>query len=63
MIKRYCALSALLFAAVSLAHLARIVAGWTVVVGDVSIPMVLSWIGFLVPGALAIWGFAAAANG
>lgn len=44
-------------AVVAIAHLSRIVNGWTIEVESLQIPMLVSWIGLIVPGALAIWGF------
>jgi hypothetical protein len=53
----YAAVSALIFAVVAIAHLIRILKGWTAQIGSYSVPMSLSWIGLLVGGLLAIWGF------
>jgi hypothetical protein len=53
----YAAVSALIFAVVAIAHLIRILKGWTAQVGSYAVPMSLSWIGLLVAGLLAIWGF------
>jgi len=54
--KPYVAISALIFALVAAAHLARLVRGWHVQVGAHDIPMSLSWLGLVVTAALAIWG-------
>jgi hypothetical protein len=53
----YRLLSATVFSFVSLAHLLRIILGWSACVGPINIPVWLSWFGFIVPGAIAIWGF------
>ncbi len=55
--KTYCAVSATLFAVVALAHLVRLLNGWPVEIDATAIPMGVSWVGFIVPGALAAWGF------
>ena len=53
----YAVVTALIFAVVALAHLARLVKGWPVQVGSFAAPMSVSWIGLLVSALLAIWGF------
>jgi hypothetical protein len=53
--KKYCVVSGILFSLVALAHLLRIAFGMAVQVDAYAIPMALSWIGLIVPGALAIW--------
>jgi len=55
--KEYCAISGVLFALVACAHLLRIVGGMSVQVDDYAVPMFASWIGFVVPGVLAVWAF------
>ena len=55
--KAYCAISATLFTIVALVHLTRVLNGWPVVVDAFQVPMLASWIGTLVPGLLAVWGF------
>lgn len=55
--KAYCKISAIIFAAVALAHLARLVYGSSVIIDGTAIPMLVSWLGLIVPGALAYWGF------
>ncbi len=55
--RAYCGVSAILFSVVALAHLTRLFYGWSVQVDDVVVPMFVSWIGSIVPGALALWGF------
>jgi len=55
--KNYCAVSGILFVVVALAHLLRIVYGMSVQVDDYLVPMVVSWIGFVVPAGLAFWAF------
>ena len=53
-LKTYLSVSALIFALVTLLHLARIVAGWDLVVGDWTAPVWASVLGILVPGYLAV---------
>lgn len=55
--KQYCTVSGTLFALVALAHLFRIINGLPVTAGDAEIPMFASWVGLVVPAALAIWAF------
>lgn len=55
--KQYCIVSGTLFALVALAHLLRIVYGMSVQVDDYVVPMLVSWVGLIVPGALAFWAF------
>ena len=55
--KEYCVVSGALFALVALAHLLRIVYGMSVQVDDFAVPMLVSWIGLIVPGVLAVWAF------
>ncbi len=55
--KTYCGVSAMLFTVVALAHLTRLFYGWSVEIEATAIPMLVSWVGFIGPGALAVWGF------
>jgi threonine/homoserine/homoserine lactone efflux protein len=45
------------FGLVALAHVLRIVLGWSVVIQDLSVPMWPSWIAVIVMGYLAYEGF------
>ena len=56
-IKNYCMVSGVLFSLVALAHLSRIVYGMSVEVDGYSVPMFLSWVGFVIPVCLAFWAF------
>jgi hypothetical protein len=60
--KAYLLVAASIFSLVGLLHLARIVFGWSVVIGSWSVPMWLSWVGLIVAGALAYFGFSLAAQ-
>ena len=54
---QYFVISGVLFSLVALAHLLRIVFGMPVYVNEYTVPMLFSWIGFIVPGVLAVWAF------
>lgn len=56
-IRTYCRVSAIIFVVVALAHLARLIYSSSITIDGATIPMFVSWIGFIVPGALAYWGF------
>ena len=55
--KTYCGISATIFAVVALAHLIRLFNGWSVEIDATTVPMLVSWLGFIGPGTLAVWGF------
>jgi hypothetical protein len=55
--KTYVTLTATLFLVVALIHLLRIIFGWSVEIGGLSIPFWVSGLGILVAGALAYLGF------
>ena len=55
--KMYYLISGTLFAVVAIAHACRLVLGWEIAVDAVTIPMWVSWVGFVVPGVLAPWAF------
>ena len=52
--KTYMTVTATLFLVVAIMHLLRIIFGWQVEIGGLSIPFWVSWLGVLVAGALAI---------
>lgn len=56
--KSYLVLTAVIFLVIALLHLARAVVGWGVIVENQTIPVWVSWVGFVVAGILSIWGFA-----
>lgn len=58
----YCRASAAVFTLVSAAHLLRALMNWPAQVGDWSFSAAVSWVAFAVAGALAAWGFRAAAR-
>jgi hypothetical protein len=55
--KKYCAVSGVLFTLVAIAHLLRIIYGLSIQVGDYAVPMLVSWVGLVVPAGLAFWAF------
>jgi len=54
--KTFSLVAGVIFAVVALAHLARIVMDWSVIIADWSIPMWVSWIALVVAGGLALLG-------
>jgi hypothetical protein len=58
--RAYLLVSAVIFSLVALLHLARIVFRWSVVIGGWNVPTWLSWVGLIVAGALAYFGFSLA---
>jgi hypothetical protein len=58
--RTYLVVSGLLFGAVALLHLLRLIYGWPVQIGAEVVPMWISAIGLAVTGALCIWAFALA---
>jgi hypothetical protein len=48
------------FGVIALAHVARIALAVPVVIGQTPVPMAVSWLGALVAGALAAWGWRSA---
>ena len=55
--QKYCAISGVLFALVAIAHLLRILYGLPIQVDDYAVPMLVSWVGLVVPAGLAFWAF------
>jgi hypothetical protein len=56
----FCMMAALIFAVVALVHLLRLYFGWPAVIGEWSVPMWVSWLGFIVTGALSAAGLSLA---
>jgi hypothetical protein len=52
------AVTAAVFVIVAIAHLLRIILGWHVEIGGLSIPVWVSWLAVILAGALAYFGFA-----
>jgi hypothetical protein len=57
--RTYSRLAGAIFAIVALLHLARALEGAEATLGGVTIPIAASWIGALIAGALAGFGFTA----
>ena len=55
---RLAAVSALIFAIVSVMHVVRLINRWPVVIGPYNISMNASWVALVVGALLSIWGFA-----
>ena len=55
--RAYVLATAVIFSLIVLLHLARIVFGSSAVIDGWSVPMWLSWVGIIVAGALAYFGF------
>ncbi len=49
--------TAILFLLIALLHALRLVRGWHVVIGDLSVPVWVSWIGLAIAGYLGYQGF------
>ena len=56
----YLTTTATVFAAVALAHAARLIGQADVRIGSFAVPMAVSWVGAVVPALLSAWGFMAA---
>src|SRR6266446_6854827 len=54
--KTYITVTATLFLVVAIMHVLRIIFGWQVEIGGLSIPFWASWLAFPVAGALAYFG-------
>jgi hypothetical protein len=54
--KTFATIAAVIFALVALLHLLRLVMGWSVVIDAWTVPMWVSWIGFVVAGGLSYYG-------
>ena len=53
--RNYVVFSGLIFALIALAHILRLVFDWPLQIGDVTVPIWVSWIAVIVPAALATW--------
>ena len=47
----------IIFSLVTLLHTLRLLRGWHVVIGDLSVPVWVSWLGLVIAGYLAYQGF------
>ena len=55
--RTYNTLTGALFLIIAVAHLLRIIFGWSAQIGGLDIPVWLSWLALVVAGALAYFGF------
>jgi len=55
--RAYLFISGTLFLLVSMGHLLRAIKNWTFQVSQWSVPMEVSWVGFAITFALALWAF------
>jgi hypothetical protein len=60
--KSFSIVAAVIFTVVALLHLARIYMDWPIAIAGWSVPMWVSWIGLIVAGGLAFFGFRLAAR-
>jgi hypothetical protein len=60
--KKFSFLAGAIFAVVALVHLLRIYMGWTVMIGDWTAPIWMSWIAVLGACALSYFGLRSAAR-
>jgi hypothetical protein len=58
--KSYVTISAAIFALIAVAHLARAIAQWTIVIDQWTIPVAVSWIGAAAAAAMSVWAFSLA---
>jgi hypothetical protein len=54
--RAYLLVSRILFALIALFHLTRMLAQWPAVIGGWVAPLWVSGLGFVVAGALSVWG-------
>jgi hypothetical protein len=60
--KTFSIAAGVVFAVVALFHLVRIYMGWSVIIGDWSVPMWMSWLGLIIAGGLAFFGLSLAGS-
>jgi hypothetical protein len=61
--RTYCVITGIIFVAIALVHLLRILYGWKVVIGDSTIPDWVSWVALVVSGYLGYDGIRLARSG
>ncbi len=61
-VKNYLYVSAAIFGIVALVHIVRALAGWTFQIGPVDLPVLASWVGFVITGVLAAWAIRLSSN-
>lgn len=50
-------ITATLFSLIALLHALRLLRGWQVTIGDMMVPLWVSWVGLIIAGYLAYEGF------
>ena len=55
--RTYSLIAGIIFSLVALLHALRLLRGWHVVIGDLSLPVWVSWLGIVIAGYLAYQGF------
>lgn len=55
--RTYSLVTGIIFSLVAFLHVLRLLRGWNVVIGDLSVPVWTSWIGLAIAGYLAYEGF------
>ena len=53
----YLTISATAFAVVALAHVARAIAQWSIVIGPWNVPVAASWIAAIVTAGFSFWAY------
>lgn len=53
----YARIAAIIFLSVFVFHILRIIYGWDVQIGNLRIPLWMSWVGVLIAGFLSAYGF------
>ena len=54
-VKIYLYVSAAIFGIVALIHIVRALSGWAFQIGTMEVPILASWVGFVITGVLAAW--------
>ena len=54
-VTNYLYVSAAIFGIVALIHIVRALSGWAFQIGPMEVPVLASWVGFVITGALAAW--------
>ena len=55
-INAYSLISGVIFGLIALGHLIRVINGWTLVIGQFSAPMWVSYVAIVVSVVLCVWG-------
>ncbi len=61
-VKIYLYVSAAIFGIVALIHIVRALSGWAFQIGTMEVPILESWVGFVITGVLAAWAIRLAAQ-